>query len=120
MSEATSYRFEANTENKSLRRALNRQKERIKYDELMAEREGVVKSELTINQYSAWSENLEEASEKKRVKERNEIITGETKLAGKTLLEVRRAALRQQMDKEYAIYEQELQAQGKAFYFKRE
>lgn len=120
MSEATSYRFEANTDNKSLRRALNRQKERIKYDELMAAREGVVKSEVTTNEYSQWSENLAEASEKRRIKEKNDVLESEKKLAGKSLVEVRRAALRQQLDKEYDIYEQELNAQGKAFYFKRE
>lgn len=120
MSEATSYRFEANTDNKSLRRALNRQKERIKYDELMATREGIVKSELTVNEYSQWSENLEEASEKRRFKEKSDVLCVETKVAGKALVEIRRAALRQLLDKEYENYEQELHAQGKAFYFKRD
>ncbi|XP_022098560.1 uncharacterized protein C1orf189 homolog [Acanthaster planci] len=122
MSLATSYRFEANTatNRKSLQRALQPQKERIKYDELMARRESVVKSELELNQKAFWSENLEEASEFRQAKDLASQLKTETKFANKALVEVRRAALRQRLQQEYEGYEQELQAQGKAFYFKRE
>jgi DNA replication protein DnaD len=122
MSLATSYRFEANTatNRKSLQRALQPQKERIKYDELMARREAVVKSELELNQKAFWSENLEEASEFCKAKNLASQLKMETKFANKALVEVRRAALRQKLQREYEGYEQELQAKGKAFYFKRE
>jgi len=122
MSLTTSYRFEANTatNQKSLQRALQPQKERIKYDELMAARESVVKNELELNQKAFWSENLEEASDFRRVKDLAGQLKTETKFANKALVEVRRAALRQRLEREYAAYEQELHAMGKAFYFKRE
>ncbi|XP_033641441.1 uncharacterized protein C1orf189 homolog [Asterias rubens] len=122
MSLSTSYRFEANTatNQKSLQKTLQPQKERIKYDELMATRESVVKDELELNQKALWSENLEEASEFRRVKELAAQLKSEIKFASKGLIEVRRAALRQRLDREYAMYEEELHARGKAFYFKRE
>ncbi|XP_041464426.1 uncharacterized protein C1orf189-like [Lytechinus variegatus] len=120
MSEATSYRFENNIENKSLQRALHRQKERIKYDELMAAREGVVKNELLINQKAEWTEKLEEASAHRRLRTEKAAVKSEIAIAGKTLIAVRRAALRQLLDQEYAQFEEELRAQGNAFYFKRE
>ncbi|XP_071504949.1 uncharacterized protein [Diadema setosum] len=120
MSEATSYRFESNTENINLQRALNRQKERIKHDELMAEREAVVRSELKVNQKAEWTENLEEASAARRMRGEKAAVKAEVAIASKALVAVRRAALREQIEQEYAMYEQELRAQGKAFYFKRE
>ncbi|XP_077866092.1 uncharacterized protein LOC144353388 [Saccoglossus kowalevskii] len=76
MSEATSYRFEAMGDNKSLKKALLRQTERIKYDEMMAERESIVK-------------------------------------------QVRKAALKQLIAQDNAVYEKELHAQGKTFYVQR-
>lgn len=107
-------------DNRSLLRALNRQKERIKYDEEMATREATVKDELAINKRADWVENLEAASESQRVKDERRIMSQEAKLAGRALVEIRRAALRTQLAQEYEQYERELHAQGKAFYFKRD
>ncbi|XP_077989470.1 uncharacterized protein LOC144443798 [Glandiceps talaboti] len=119
MSEATSYRIEAMGERKSLLKALSRQQERIKYDEVMAEREGILKHEEDVNQKAVWNENLEEASHRRKLKDNIDIMKKETKLHGKALVEVRRAALRQLLQRDSALYEQELHAQGKTFYVKR-
>ncbi|KAJ8029950.1 hypothetical protein HOLleu_29488 [Holothuria leucospilota] len=112
--------LDTGSDSKSLQRALNRQQERIKYDEQMAAREATVKNEMAINKKADWVENLEAASESQRMKEERRLMAEEAKLAGVALVEIRRAALRTQLEQDYAQYEQELQAQGKAFYFKRE
>ncbi|XP_071844536.1 uncharacterized protein [Apostichopus japonicus] len=90
------------------------------YDEKMAAREATVKDELAVNKKADWVENLEAASESQRVKEERKIMGQEAALAGRSLVEIRRAALRTQLEEEYAQYEKELHAEGKAFYFKRE
>ncbi|XP_033109516.1 uncharacterized protein LOC117110801 [Anneissia japonica] len=120
MSLATSYRFETQTEKTSLKRALNRQKERIKYDELIVARESIVKNEKKVNEQAEWSEGLETASGSGRVREDLVRMNHETFMTGKALVAVRRKALQTLLQKEYDMYETELQQQGKAFYFKRE
>ncbi|XP_070542598.1 uncharacterized protein [Ptychodera flava] len=119
MSEATSYRFEAMGDRKSLQKALQRQQERIKYDDTMAERQAILKHEEDVNQKAVWNENLEEASHRRRLKDNIANMKAETKLHGKALVEVRRAALKRLLDGDLAMYEQELHAQGKTFYTKR-
>ncbi|XP_013411377.1 uncharacterized protein C1orf189 homolog [Lingula anatina] len=119
MSEATSYRFEVNTENKSLQKALQRQQERIKNDELMAAREKTVKLESEVNQRADWDEGLEAASERKRIKHSIESMQGELLLAHKATISVRREALKQQLKKDYEQYQHELNMMGKTFYVQR-
>ncbi|XP_071964869.1 uncharacterized protein [Antedon mediterranea] len=118
MSLNTSYRFEKQTEKASLKRALNRQKERIKYDELMVTREAIVKSEQQTSEQAEWSEGLETSSG--RIREDIRRMKQEMQMTGKALVDVRRKSLQTLLQKEYDLYEKELQLQGKAFYFKRD
>ncbi|XP_074651474.1 uncharacterized protein LOC141906156 [Tubulanus polymorphus] len=119
MSLDTSQRYEGSFQKKSLQKALNWQQERIKRDELMAARENTVRKEKETNLKSNWNESLQVAAENQRVKNEIKQTKGELKMAGKALIAVRRAQLRQLLQKEYALYEDELGQRGLAFYINR-
>lgn len=120
MSMATNYRYEVERAGtKSLRKAMKRQEERIKNDELNSEQEAKVKSEIRVNQISEWMEKQEENSENRMLKQWAEDTKEELSLANKELTAVRKAQLRKLLYTEQSIYEMELKNQGKAFYIKR-
>ena len=119
MSLNTSLRFETANQNEALIRSMNREKERILKDELLAEREKQLQRESDINLKSEWSESLEEASNRKRLKHDRATIKSELSLAKKSIVAVRRAALRNLLEKEHELYENELHSMGRAFYVKR-
>ncbi|XP_045189902.1 cilia- and flagella-associated protein 141-like isoform X2 [Mercenaria mercenaria] len=91
----------------------------VTYDEVMADRENVVRLEKNVNQRAAWNENLEEASWKKRIRSEGDIIKAELRMAAKAALAVRRVALKQLLEKELEMWEKELSLQGKTFYKQR-
>ncbi|XP_052793695.1 uncharacterized protein LOC128227325 isoform X4 [Mya arenaria] len=94
-------------------------RELITYDEIMADRENVVRLEKNVNQRAGWNENLEVASWKKRIQNEAEYIKSEIRMAAKASLAVRRVALKQQYERELAQWEKELALQGKTFYKQR-
>ncbi|XP_052277285.1 uncharacterized protein LOC127876248 isoform X2 [Dreissena polymorpha] len=89
------------------------------YDEVMADRENVVRLELQINQRAGWNENLEVASWKKRIRNEADIVKSEMRMAAKAALAVRRVALKQLFEREFEVWEKELGLQGKTFYKQR-
>ncbi|XP_033750866.1 uncharacterized protein LOC117335054 [Pecten maximus] len=120
MSLATTLRFEMNTSGKSsLKQAFERQKERIQKDEMMADRENVVRLELKTNQRAQWNENLEQSSWKKRIREDDRKISEELRQAHKASIAVRKVALQRQLEQEHDIYEKELYKLGKTFFTQR-
>ncbi|CAH3145038.1 unnamed protein product [Porites lobata] len=120
MSMATNYRYEVERPGaKNLRKALKRQEERIKNDELNSEQEAKVKSEVRVNQIAEWMEKQEENSERRLLKQWAEDTKQELSLANKELTAVRRAQLRNLLYTEQALYEMELNNQGKTFFIQR-
>ena len=119
MSMTTALRFELTGQNESLIKSMNREKERILKDELMAERVKQVEHEANVNLRSEWAEGLEESSYRKKIKQEKKIIKSELKFAGKSIVAVRRAALRNLLEQEHDMYEKELHSKGYAFYVKR-
>lgn len=120
MSLQTALRFEADAPiNPNLKKAFEAQAERIKYDEMMADRENVVRLEKNVNQRATWNEKLEESSWAKRIKADHEVIRAELRMASKAALAVRRVALKNLLEKELEIWEKELSLQGKTFYKQR-
>jgi len=114
-----SLRFEIADRGGSLIKSLNYEKDRILKDELTAERVLQVEKERDVNLKANWSEALEEASQKKRFQLNKQEIKHELSYANKALVTVRRAALRELLEREHSTYEAELHKQGKAFYIKR-
>ena len=119
MSMNTSLRFETAGTNEALIRSMNREKDRVMKDELLAEREKQLKRESDVNLKAEWSEGLEEASYRKRLKHEQSRVKSELSLANKAIVASRRAALRNLFEKEHELYEKELHAMGRAFYVKR-
>lgn len=120
MSMATNYRYEVERPGaKNLRKALKRQEERIKNDEFNFEQEAKVKSEIRVNEIAEWMEKQEENSEKRLLKQWAEDTKQELSLANKELTAVRRAQLRKLLYTEQALYEMELNDQGKSFFIQR-
>lgn len=119
MSLSTSYRYEAMAEKKSLKNALHRQHERIQTDEMMAAREQQARMESCINLKSNWTESLEHMAAVQRAKSDARHMKSELAMAHKANLMVRKAALRQLLDMEHKVFENELHTAGKAFYIKR-
>lgn len=120
MSLETNLRYENMcSRSKTLTAALTRQQERIKYDELIASREKASKEDTLTNLKSEWSESLAEKSENLALKNNAELEKGELILANKAFVKVRRAALRERLEKEHQQYESELHQDGKTFYIQR-
>lgn len=120
MSMATNYRYEVERPGtKNLRKALKRQEERIKNDEFNSEQKAKVKSEIRVNQIADWMEKQEENSEGRMLKEWAADTKEELSLANKELTAVRRAQLQKLLYTEQALYEMELNAQGKSFFKQR-
>ncbi|XP_057293428.1 uncharacterized protein LOC130622049 [Hydractinia symbiolongicarpus] len=114
---ATSYRYEIEHCNaKALQKALSRQQSRIKEDELYAMRENTVDSERMANEVSKWSENLEEASDRRRTKREKNEIKEELRLGNKSSVMVRRAQLEQLLLSERKMFAEELEKLGLAFH----
>ncbi|CAH3181520.1 unnamed protein product [Porites evermanni] len=145
MSMATNYRYEVERPGaKNLRKALKRQRSESRYeelrrgeksfdpkktvfflcfweknDELNSEQEAKVKSEIRVNQIAEWMEKQEENSERRLLKQWAEDTKQELSLANKELTAVRRAQLRNLLYTEQALYEIELNNQGKTFFIQR-
>lgn len=118
MSMSTTLRFELNTGN-NMKDAFLKQQERIQKDEMMAERENIVRLEKNTNLRAEWNENLEKVSWNKRIQNENKKIQDEVRLAAKAAIAVRRKALQQLIQKEIDMYEQELSLLGKTFFKQR-
>lgn len=112
-------RLEQTVPNKTLIASLNREKERILQDELLAQRILQLQTEAKINLKAEWSESLEEASQRKRMRQDRINAKSELSYANKALTAVRRAALRDLLERDHNEYEKELHAIGRAFYVKR-
>ncbi|XP_073243737.1 uncharacterized protein [Porites lutea] len=129
MSMATNYRYEVERPGaKNLRKALKRQRSESRTmvvlynninDELNSEQEAKVKSEIRVNQIAEWMEKQEENSERRLLKQWAEDTKQELSLANKELTAVRRAQLRNLLYTEQALYEIELNNQGKTFFIQR-
>ncbi|XP_064620950.1 cilia- and flagella-associated protein 141-like [Lineus longissimus] len=118
MSLETTLRYETNVRKGSLIQTLNRQQKRIQTAELMANRENTVRLEQQINLKSDWDESVSR-NEACRMKYNNKISKTELKLVNTTVNAVRKAALKNLLDKEQAMYAKELQELGKTFYVQR-
>ena len=112
-------RLERISPNKTLIASLKREKERILQDELLAQRILQLETESKINLKAEWSESLEEASQRKRMRQDRINAKSELSFANKALIAIRRAALRDLLEKDHDVYEKELHAMGRAFYIKR-
>ncbi|KXJ22720.1 uncharacterized protein C1orf189 homolog [Exaiptasia diaphana] len=120
MSMNTSYRYEIERPGaKNLRKALERQEQRIKYDEWMSGRDAAVKNDIRVNLIADWAEKLEETSACRSVKRWHEETKDELALTNKELSAVRKAQLRKLLTEENMIFQQELKNMGKAFYIQR-
>jgi len=117
---ATSYRYEIEGSNKkSLQKALSREESRIKEDERYAEQTSQIESNQMVNEISKWSENLEEASGRRRMKREKLVIKEELRLGNKSSVMVRKAQLQQLLQLEQSKYEEELNKLDLAFYKER-
>jgi len=117
---ATSYRYEIEGSNKkSLQKALSREESRIKEDERYAEQTSQIESNQMVNEISKWSENLEEASGRRRMKREKLVIKEELRLGNKSSVMVRKAQLQQLLKSEQSKYEEELNKLDLAFYKER-
>ena len=114
-----SLRFETSNQGGSLVRSIHKEKERILKDELLAERQLQIQKEGEINLKSEWSEGLEEASYRKRLKQHKADVKSELSFASKAVVATRRAALRNFLEQEHLMLEKELHSQGNAFYVQR-
>ncbi|KAL3866500.1 hypothetical protein ACJMK2_043793 [Sinanodonta woodiana] len=113
-------RYEQGTQKSAhLRQAFQMQADRIKNDEMMAERNNLVKLENIVSQRALWNESLEQSSWTKRIKEEDKKIKEELRMAAKASLAVRRVALQNLLAKEIAQYGAELEIQGKTFFKQR-
>nr|CAB3226641.1 uncharacterized protein C1orf189 homolog [Phallusia mammillata] len=119
MSMNMSLRFEVENKGGNQSNSINVEKDRILRDELMAERILQVTTEQDVNLKAEWAEGLEEASQMQRYRLNKQVIKHELAYASKALVAVRRAALRELLEREHNVYEQELHKLGKAFYVKR-
>ncbi|XP_048736268.1 uncharacterized protein LOC125651622 isoform X2 [Ostrea edulis] len=118
MSMSTTLRYELNTGN-NMTEAFLKQQERIQKDEMMADRENIVRLEKNTNLRAEWNENLEKVSWNKRIQNESKRIQDEVRLAAKAAIVVRRKALRELIEKEMEMFEQELSLQGKTFFKQR-
>lgn len=120
MSLATSLRFELNTGgSKSFKEARLRQQERIQTDEMMADRQNVVRLDKITNQRAGWAANLEKQCWNKSIDGQQKRIQEELLLAAKASLAVRRKALQNLIERDMEMYEQELHLKGKTFFKQR-
>ncbi|RDD45174.1 Uncharacterized protein C1orf189 [Trichoplax sp. H2] len=99
--------------------AVRDQQRRIQKEEEVLNNERIVELSSKGNLIAKWSEQLEEASDRRRLKHTHEGIRQEMKMANKELLYVRRAQLKKLLEDEHIQYEQELRGMGKAFYKER-
>jgi len=88
-------------------------------DESNSEQEAKVKSEIRVNQIADWMEKQEENSERRILKQWAADSKEELSLANKELTAVRRAQLHKLLYTEQALYEMELNEQGKSFFIQR-
>ncbi|XP_065052993.1 uncharacterized protein LOC135682159 [Rhopilema esculentum] len=117
---ATAYRFEReNCNAKALKKAMGRQAARIKEDEEFSDRSFEEQANSRVNEIAKWSESLEEASDKRKVRREIKSVNEELKCSGKALVKVRKAQLANLLEGEKRKYESELKALGKAFYIER-
>ncbi|XP_067927977.1 cilia- and flagella-associated protein 141-like isoform X1 [Watersipora subatra] len=133
MLEATSYRYEVMQPKARTLANTGAQAVRIKQmqgrndpwdseqaeNEMLEAMEKQLKWENKVNQRADWDEKLQLKTEFKRLKAGDSIIRGEMKLAGKCLVEVRRAALKKLLDEEMEQYKTELNSVGKTFHKQR-
>ncbi|XP_067927978.1 cilia- and flagella-associated protein 141-like isoform X2 [Watersipora subatra] len=119
MLEATSYRYEVMQPKARTLANTGAQAVRIKENEMLEAMEKQLKWENKVNQRADWDEKLQLKTEFKRLKAGDSIIRGEMKLAGKCLVEVRRAALKKLLDEEMEQYKTELNSVGKTFHKQR-
>merc|ERR1711963_168169 len=97
----------------------NLQTQRIADDEEMAIKLAVADKEWDVNEKAKWAEKLEEKTGYQRAKNAMKQCEIEVKAASKASITVRRRALEVQMEKETAMYNQELCTQGKTFHKQR-
>lgn len=117
---STSLRYEVeNPSAKTLRKALLRQKQRIKNDEAMTEKEIAVRNETRTALIAHWVERLDETSLSKKVCRQGEEMKRELGHANKELTELRRAQLQNLLGKEQEEYAKELNNAGKTFHSQR-
>ncbi|KAK3727913.1 hypothetical protein QZH41_016372 [Actinostola sp. cb2023] len=120
MSMNTSYRYEIERPGaKNLRKALERQEQRIKNDEWSSERDASIKNNIRVNLIADWAEKLEETSARRTVRRWHDETKQELALTNKELTDVRKAQLRKLLNEEHYIHQQELNAMGKAYYTQR-
>lgn len=115
----TSLRFESSNLGQTLTKSLERQQQRIVKDEAVSQQIKDIEDDINANLNAEWTENLEEASLKKRYKLDLEVIQSELKHSNTAAVMVRRAALQGLLELEHTQYEEELHRSGKAFYVKR-
>ncbi|XP_028407101.1 uncharacterized protein C1orf189 homolog [Dendronephthya gigantea] len=120
MSMSTSYRYEVvNPSAKALKKALERQKQRIKNDEAMTQKEDGVKNDMRTILIADWVEKLEETCFKKKARRNSEEMKGELFLSNKELTAVRRAQLQNLLSSEQEQYTKELNSLEKTFHTQR-
>ncbi|XP_056022564.1 uncharacterized protein LOC125651622 isoform X1 [Ostrea edulis] len=85
MSMSTTLRYELNTGN-NMTEAFLKQQERIQKDEMMADRENIVRLEKNTNLRAEWNENLEKVSWNKRIQNESKRIQDEVRLAAKAAI----------------------------------
>ncbi|KAK6178957.1 hypothetical protein SNE40_011426 [Patella caerulea] len=93
--------------------------DRIRKDEETANQVSQLRLEKQINERALWNEELEEKCQFKKVKENMKQIQEELKMATKAAIEIRRVALKHQLEADKNLYDQELVSQGKTFYKQR-
>ncbi|XP_071103190.1 cilia- and flagella-associated protein 141-like isoform X1 [Haliotis cracherodii] len=117
MSIATTRRFEGPPPRISA--AYKQQRARIRMDEEIAEKTSQIRLEKQINERALWNQDLEEKSNFRKHQENTKRIQGELRMATRAAIAVRRAALKRLMEKEFAMYTEELKTQGKTLYKQR-
>ncbi|XP_067664706.1 cilia- and flagella-associated protein 141-like isoform X2 [Haliotis asinina] len=117
MSIETTRRFEGPPQGISA--GYKQQRARIRLDEEMAEKAAQIRLEKQINERALWNQELEEKSGFKKHQENKKRIQEELRMASRAAIAVRRVALKNLMEKEFAMYTEELKTLGKTFYKQR-
>ncbi|ESP01223.1 hypothetical protein LOTGIDRAFT_230606 [Lottia gigantea] len=117
MSNEISRRFEGPPQPRSA--AFLMQCERIRKDEETADQAFQIRLDKQVNERALWNEQLEEKCQYKRLRQNMKFIEGELTMAKKASIEIRRVALKQQIDQDKDLYDKELLSQGKTFYKQR-
>ncbi|PAA86018.1 hypothetical protein BOX15_Mlig009261g1 [Macrostomum lignano] len=95
------------------------QKARLAADEAVEKHQATLNEEWKVNMKSDWEARCQARHRVNAAKAVQKQLDGELKCTKAVLIEVRKEALRQLLERERSAYAKELEAEGKTFYTQR-